>query len=548
MANNEVNSDNYLDDQIYDTKIDQLYEEFIKEIDDIRSYVPSSVYLSKAFDSFNLDKISTNMKVESTPQESRCHAFYRLIGFPVAEPDNSYYNPGFYKVKSGSDDFNKKRQGIVSKMPKALLDLLNKREYYLDQYKKIFQIQNIDASVLAISSWSLRKFSDPLKNIGDPFDTNLNSYSIKDDIESIFIIPLSNYVDENNNPIDPASPALNFNRFHLIRPFIVNPRIDISVSPSSRRVAVPFTSNKSETLISNNTYIKRPYLELICRRRFDGRNKNDTLTATQSSFIDFIKNNDSFKDAEIIKKINLGPGFVDENAQFIKFFNLIKSMIKNLVKAEDLITKAIYKTLWIPVPDKKGPEFGSSTRDLILGDPNIITSLDVSIQERKVKDNINKIISDVLVNTQTDLGNYSFENILNFADKSDAVGDVNVDDLNSLQATRKELCDKANQALKEIEIIMGEFSGFGLCDIIAVYAALSLIDKKYLLAFLDDEAFERMKNFKELQNDAEVINRTNGNKASITEALTEFEKKVKEIYELMDKAYLDQKNLKNENS
>ena len=57
--------------------------------------------------------------------------------------------------------------------------------------------------------------------------------------------------------------------------------------------------------------------------------------------------------------------------------------------------------------------------------------------------------------------------------------------------SRSQLLDEAGQALQTIEMIMGEFSGLGLCDIIAIMGSLYVMDISYVLGLLDKDAYTR---------------------------------------------------------
>ena len=99
-------------DQV-DINVNNLHESIIKKIDSIRSYiVVSSVKIDK---NINLDKqdfdeiLKKNIKKEKDPQESRCHAFYRLIGLPVVDKDGYGYNPGFDQDHNASLKFLKRK-------------------------------------------------------------------------------------------------------------------------------------------------------------------------------------------------------------------------------------------------------------------------------------------------------------------------------------------------------------------------------------------------------------------------------------------------------
>lgn len=84
MADDEK-QENYYSNQPFSINIDKIYSDFIKEIDQIRSYTNTSNpnNTKNLFNSLqdNNKSISNNITSEVTLQESRCHAFFRLIGF-----------------------------------------------------------------------------------------------------------------------------------------------------------------------------------------------------------------------------------------------------------------------------------------------------------------------------------------------------------------------------------------------------------------------------------------------------------------------------------
>jgi hypothetical protein len=102
--------------------------------------------------------------------------------------------------------------------------------------------------------------------------------------------------------------------------------------------------------------------------------------------------------------------------------------------------------------------------------------------------------------------------------------------LANLTTNRKSLLQKASDALRTIEIIMGEFSGFGLCDIIAIMGALYVMPKESLLGFLDADAFDRM--------NAELATGIS-QPVSLDKAMTDFSTYVKQFYTIMDDVYQD---------
>src|SRR6266545_4723393 len=100
MANKIPNQSNYQDSQNFDINIDQVYSDFITSIDKVRSYTNSNSITTQSaasiFQNTNtaLNKLRELTTVESSAQESRCHAFFRIIGFPIVSKDFKIYNPG----------------------------------------------------------------------------------------------------------------------------------------------------------------------------------------------------------------------------------------------------------------------------------------------------------------------------------------------------------------------------------------------------------------------------------------------------------------------
>ena len=87
-------------DQNYNLDIDQMFKDWIAPIDALRSYAAPNLgaefnKLGSGTDKTDITDYVKKIKIETTPQESRCHAFYRLIGLPVVSNDNTIYSPGF---------------------------------------------------------------------------------------------------------------------------------------------------------------------------------------------------------------------------------------------------------------------------------------------------------------------------------------------------------------------------------------------------------------------------------------------------------------------
>ncbi len=561
------NQNNYQDSQNFDIDIDKIYSDFVTEIDANRSIVNIQVNQSilKVLDIKTIASLNAQLKVESTPQESRAHAFYRLIGFPVIGSDNNYYNPGLDTVQP---DKLSDKITIANHPLQGFQTISLQRENYVNSILNIFAVRpaTITATALSLtSSTHTRSFAIPVTSSSDPFDFSLNNQSFTADFRSVIgkndQVLLVNYVDQFGNsplanadgsvpPGSDSNPLLR-NRFHIIKPFIVDPRIDFSVNPASRRVSVPFVPNKSNLLVGEDTYVKRPLLEKVIRDRLTVQNQNNSLGTAGQSFSNYILNVPSVKDEDLIKQMANNDAYrLGDQLQFLKYFNIIRAMINKLVEAQLFIQKVQAKYYWLPLPSSTGPEGGSDINGIIIsqslpdGDNNsFITTADRDIINLTLRQAANQFNAQTApVNGTPDLGGFVFDAFKTTFDQdtSQALGDRAAAKLTELNGKRNHSIKLANNYLRTIEIIMGEFSGLGLCDIIAVMAALYIMPVNDLLGFLDDAAFTRMKTAMQLQDmvgsgttSPQVV------KSDITTAHTSFISKVKDFYNLMDKIYQD---------
>src|ERR1700686_4498183 len=89
---------NYKSNQNFNIDINKIYSDFIQEIDANRSISNLNFFVTgdnKIFKIETIAGLSNSLKIEATPQESRAHCFYRLIGFPVIDQNGGdFYNPG----------------------------------------------------------------------------------------------------------------------------------------------------------------------------------------------------------------------------------------------------------------------------------------------------------------------------------------------------------------------------------------------------------------------------------------------------------------------
>lgn len=544
MSNKIPNQNNYQDSQNFEVDIDKLYNDFILPIDKIRSFSNTNIIGSQAastiFSSTDpISKLRNNAKIETKMQESRCHAFYRIIGFPVISSDFKIYNPGLDIIYSEDRTISLQNKFKIASSPlNNFRELSIERELYPLAIQSIFnQNESLDASVLALSSSvHIRSFVSSMLQ-DDPFDMEIKNQKHKVNFDSLVGIhekKLNEYVDVMGN----TPTKLSNQRAHIIKPFIVDSVIDFAVNDSIKLVAVPFVPSKSELFVRDSLdgFVNRPILEKVIRDRCIIINQTNTIGNSNKEMIDYIKNIPAIRDENIINQISGGDVYkLSEQAQFIKFINIIRGMMKKLVEAQISINETQSKYYWLPIPSVAGPEGGCSTRGVLLSTnvpSDLITVKDQAIIDAKIKNVINQINSQTTnLEGTPDVGGFAFDNFKSTfgSDNADSLGDMGAQNLQNLVTKRNTTFQKSNKALRDIEIIIGEFSGLGLCDIIAVMASLYIIPKKDLLGFLDDDARKRMQNLLKISEEA----------SDIRTSMASLNNSVKNFYNLMDKIYQD---------
>ena len=549
---------NYQTNQNFAIDINAIYSDFIQEIDANRSITNINLFVTGANTTFNITTIagiSQKVKIEATPQESRAHCFYRLIGFPVvSQGGGQYYNPGF---DSGNTANLPNKITIANSQDPKFLTLSILRENYVNGILADFNTTQptLTSSALSLtSSVHTRSFSVPVTSI-DPFDFSAADQQYTANLNTIVganTLLLTNYTDETGATIGTVTAGgieifQKANRYHFIKPFMVDPRIDFTINPACRRVAVPFVSNKKALLISEGTYIKRPLIEKVIRDRFTST-QGAVISTSQQQAIDYILNVPTVKNDALIQQMvtniyNQG----DDTAQFEKFVLIINSMCVALYKAQQIIQTIQSRYYWLPLPSTIGPEGGSDIKP-----PIISTSLPTNLITQGYDQPIINLTLNQLANTfdtQTaplnnipDLGGFAFDAFqLTFnSDTSTSLGDNTNMELTTLLKNRTTALTAANTALQTIEIIMGEWSGLGLCDIIAIMGSLYVMPEDDVIGFLDAAAQQRAI--------AQGIFTTQTTLANVSQAQTSFVNTVANFYHLMDDIYLSVSNRNQNNS
>jgi len=572
-------------------------------IDDIRGQVSATVISSPTenlINSLNINP-STNT-IAATPntivptqlaQESRCHAFYRIIGFPVINSaKKDFYNPGFdivigKNIKRAID--MDRKLTIAKNIDEDFEDLSEARETYASQTSKIFSVPNsVEAGVLSLTSGTYgrngnvnkREFAQPFKST-EPFDFSIEaqSYASPGDITSTYSLVgnrevfLSDYQDINADPSNDYKPKpglggngpVLFGHKHIIKPFMVDPRIDFSIWASesktssgiSKRIAVPFVPNASFLKTSNTAAAERPLLEKIITDRF-ATPTSEEAGVNADNVINYVKGIKSIQSITIgstpISGIFSGNVYnLLQQQSFAQTVSTIQSLMFKLVDSMRIVHARQGSYYWLPIPSTLGPEGGCSIRNVPLSeniDKALLTPADFDIIEKQ----IGVLLSDLTsVSTQPtatpDVGSYAFSNYkLTFdSSTSDSKGSLSAQSQNTLTKIRDSSLEQASDALQIIEMIMGEFSGLGLCDIVAIMGALYVMPLNdpaskatgNLLGFLDEDAIGRAETA--LKQPAGSLKNS---QSRIVEAMTALSNTVNGFYQIMDKIFQDYLNNK----
>jgi hypothetical protein len=541
------NQSSYKNQQQFKIDVRTLYNYFIKStdnskrgVDDYRSRInikgATKSNIIKALQNGYLRSI---LNVESAYQESRCHAFYRILGLPVYD-GSRFYNPGYDNTFSNKILTFEDKKTIAANSINAtsgsmigFMKLSDARESIPLTFNKIFaNTESINASILALSSINKRNFSDPLINITNPesvadnMDSEKQSYYINMDGQvGNYKLNLETFI--GNGGTTSTLPSSITTRKHIVYPFLVDARYSESVNIDNM-VAVPFTLYERNLQASETVKVQIPMIESIITDRLKTINIDDS--ATLQTMKDYITNSSLFKLDESLFNTILSDYNYSQQKKFIEYSNIMNAIIDTLCQAFYVINITKQQFYWLPIPSAFGPESGCNIRPIMLSEElaknsNFITQSDYEL--------IKASIANVATQTSSMSTNVNIfpelSTIFN-PSKTDVCGNnviVNVDQLN---VNRNYKIKTANDALQIIEMVMGEFSGFGLCDILAVIASLYVISQESLLGFLDDDAFNRMQT---------KLNITVSSKNDLETSLAELTKTVNNFYNLMDKIYIN---------
>ena len=545
MANDQSSHESENDFKI---DIDVIYSDLIKEIDQSRSFINiSNKKNQEILNSLTVDNISNIgqlLKPEIKAQESRCHAFFRLIGLPVVSSSYEFYNPGLDIIDNPNRKITQEfKQKVRSYSLTGFRTLSLFRETYLLDSSKIFSLTNsIDASVLALSSGvSSRGYFTTVDKVEQEFDFEKTHQSYKVDFKTPGVVGKRNvslleYIDVNGN-----TPKLGNERYHVIFPHIVDPWIDVSVNPLSSLVAVPFTTDIMHLQINNTQQAKRPLLEKIIKDRYNEASNIDAGEFTKR-FSSYITKIQDLSNTNLLRNINEYKTQTDQ-LNFKLYLSMIQAMNDKLIEAQTLISKAQSAYYWLPIPSNTGPEGGCSIKNITSQFSDKV--IDAKLYTSRDQDMIETLVFQTISNVRTNLSTINTTNQTNYTlqiesaldpSSTNAYGTQVAENAETQAAERNQYLSDAGKALRTVEIIKGEFSGLGLCDIIATMGALYIMPREELLGFLDKDAYARAK--KELKLTSEE------NPTTIGQALKSLFNTAKDFYSIMETDYNHKNNKK----
>jgi len=547
MAIPDEITENEADDiQSVDFNLQTLVSRFIVPIERKRSFStinPITRPQSSANTGNNAEAVSRDLDIAQPNvrvQESRAHAFYRMIGLPVMDKNGGFYNPGFNPLASTDA---RKNNAAIANNPSLIVDQMHAaREQDSRDAANIFRNSPLESSIRALAMKKPKKFQLMTNQGAFNFLTNKDAqiFTIKD--RKTFINKF--YTDATGNEL-----TVFFDQSrHILRPFLVSPVIERTVQSRNRQVCVPFLKDRSDTIIErDNAVLERPGIEFILRLRLRQKQEEELLQETifvldpqleteGVSAADLRRIAISLFDKEKISTDDAAA----ETAIFSDFelvninnlVKLIKAAIDQLNSSVETLDRVGKKIHWTPLPGIDGPQIAAKTRNAgFVRTKRASSELDRKIKQLEIK--IKNSKRRTTISDNSEIANSPFA--LSYFENTEKLFEQ---ELGGAKEEKNELIRQGANALSTIEIITGEVSGLGLVDILAIYTALWAIDLDVLISLLDNDAFTRLVN-----NNPDLINtnvqarRDSGAVFGGIEAVQKLESQIINILEWADKLF-----------
>jgi hypothetical protein len=522
----------YDNQDTFSLDIDEMFDLFITSIDNVRSH-------------YNSQATNANQPASIQYQESRCHAFLRMLGMPVVANDGTFYSPGYDpNLNQNSASLQSDMtigQNAVSSANSGLLQSISVREGVPLQYNQVWAASGINATSVCIGSVFLRSFANQFNPSLGPLDYDANQIqnvqARSQEISSFFAAQLS------------TIKMSLLTSTHILKPFVVDPRVDNNMQPNANRMSAPFLLNRGQLKIftggANPVVLRRPYIEFVLSLILNASNQQQLV---QQPYITSIIDNLGLTATTDTNLSNLKSSIQNlqgNQAAFVAFSKLdkiIRAIIRTLADAIKNLERirggggVQGRINFQPIPrTTNGIEVGSQGGTIsapVSGDPNntMIEANILSCQQALAFDQF-YILSSQL-NGIPDPGDFVFS----------GADDIVFDSVKKIQSSNQKQLDELNNKrthygnqglddLKTIEIIMGEFSGIGLLDIVGIQMAMWITSPNDLLGLIDANAYGRLKTRSDLSIGSYS---PTGGSTNATQALTNFESSIRSIYKLID--------------
>lgn len=502
----EITESELDDTQSVDFNLNTLVQRFINPIENKRSFVtinPTSRPRSKSIETETLARAISRDLDSAEPnreaQESRAHAFYRMIGLPVMDADYNFYNPGFNPLRSTRA---RERQTAIADSPLTNVDKLHAaRETAARNSLNIFRTSPLKSSILSLAMKKVKNFQ--VIDTAKAFDEN--------DPQKFTVKERRTFLEKFYQTSDGKELPTFFEQgVHILRPFLVSPVIERTVQSRNRQICEPFLPDRNATRLEGNTFLERPGIEFILRLRLRQNKVNETLEETifildskletegvsaadlrQIAVALFDKENISTENASV-ETANISNL---ELLNINKLIKLIKAAVDGLANSVERIDSISKEINWTPLPGENGPQEAGKTE------------LAGFVRTKRAGSNIERQIKQLEIKASNSRRRGTISDDEEIANSRFAIQyfenteQLFTNELEDVKAEKNTLIGSAANDLAMIEIVTGEISGLGLVDILAIYTALWAIDLDVLVSLLDNEAFQRL-----VDNNPDLIN------------------------------------------
>ena len=496
-------------------------KQLLTEIDSARSYV----VLGKS------DSTGANTQA---PNESRLNAFYRLIGFPM-----------FVSLKSKSKKKLSKELSSVSHLSPGYVSYFDKSEHPLitgevsvNDAKEVDGLTVLDerGNKTDLNIELLKRELTHLLN-----EANIGTEIFNKRMIRAFYEPMAlTYFDKKSTSAlgTPDVDSKDRIRYKKITPFVtmagpVTGNMPLwDIYPKRNMLSKPFVLHPDLQKIDSQTTLKRPFIESVIRIRMvnEGLDKSEYYKSIRKSLAKdkiILPDSGTLLEAFILTKLTLSlrqlaKKWVDLNS---RKDSILKKGIVQFAPVSGLsknnpIGKRSFKTSTVKA--QAGTQLGArllKIRQAIAEREGVLSLLPTDdSQVTKTKGTNTVIVKNISSNALTSPFVSILSSDLAFYKK----------ELAKVQKEIQESEAEADKIRFQLELMTGEFLGISICDIVCIIIALFVVEKKYLIALLDDYVKTDM-------TADPVFEDIFSTGATPGAALTKLEEAVKSVYNLLNK-------------